>query len=295
MPEDPARRQIQALLADRDSPAYFPKSQTYYYMSRTEKDQFGAKLDELDCMTVKAANAPPRAMVLRDAEELCDPRIFVRGNPSHPGSSVPRQFLRILSGPERRPFTHGSGRLDLARAITAPENPLTSRVIVNRVWMHHFGEPMVSTPSDFGTRSTPPVHPELLDYLAGRLQQERWSLKSLHRLILLSSVYQQAGFDRPDGRRLDPENRLLWRFPRHRLDLEAMRDTLLSVSGRLDPKMEGRPVDAAGDSMNGRRTVYGMVDRQSVPAVFRAFDFASPDQSAERRPEPPCRSKRFSA
>jgi hypothetical protein len=283
-PNDPAHRQIRAILADHDSPAYFPKSQTYYYMSRNEKDRFGSKLTELDRMTVQHAHAPARAMVLCDAEELCEPRIFVRGNPSQPGDHVPRQFLRVLSGPGRRPFPHGSGRLDLALAITAPENPLTSRVIVNRVWMHHFDEPLVSTPSDFGTRSTPPAHPLLLDYLAERLQQDQWSLKSLHRLILLSSVFQQASGDRPACRRVDPENRLLWRFPRRRLDFEAMRDTLLYVSRRLDPKMGGRPVDVAGDPKNGRRTVYGLVDRQSLPGLFRAFDFASPDQSAERRP-----------
>jgi hypothetical protein len=282
--EIPARRQIRALLADHDSPAYFPKSQVYYYLSRAEKDAFLGKLVELDRMTVKAANPLPRAMVLCDSEELCEPRIFVRGNPSQPGEQVPRQFLRVLTGPARRPFTHGSGRLDLARSITAEDNPLCGRVIVNRVWMHHFGEPMVSTPSDFGTRSTPPDHPKLLDYQAARLQHDRWSLKSLHRLIMLSGTYQQASFDRPACRQADPENRLLWRFPRRRLDLEAMRDTLLFVSGRLDRRMGGRPVDVAGDPRNRRRTVYGLVDRQSLPAVFRAFDFASPDQSAERRP-----------
>ena len=189
-----------------------------------------------------------------------------------------------MAGPDRRPFSRGSGRLDLARAITAPENPLTARVIVNRVWMHHFGEPMVSTPSDFGTRSTPPTHPELLDYLASRLQQDGWSLKSLHRLIMLSATYQQASFDQPECRQRDPENRLLWRFPRHRIDLEAMRDRLLFVSGRLDHSRGGRPVDVANDPKNGRRTIYGLVDRQSLPSVFRAFDFASPDQSTERRP-----------
>ena len=170
------------------------------------------------------------------------------------------------------------------RAITATDNPLTSRVIVNRVWMHHFGEPLVSTPSDFGTRSTAPSHPELLDDLAARLQEEGWSLKALHRRILLTSTYQQASLERPECRQKDPENRWLWRFPRRRLDLEAMRDTLLFVSGRLDATMKGRPVDVAGDPRNRRRTVYGLVDRQSLPAVFRAFDFASPDQSAERRP-----------
>ncbi len=283
-PVDEAIAQIRAILADREGPAYFPESQTYYYMSRGEKDGFGGKLVELDRMTVKAADAWPRAMVLFDAGELYEPRIFVRGNASQPGDRVPRQFLRIVAGADRRPFAHGSGRLDLARAITAPENPLTARVIVNRVWMHHFGEPLVATPSDFGTRSTPPTHPELLDYLSARLQEEGWSLKTLHRLIVLSRTYQQSSTDRPECRRDDPENRLLWRFPRRRLDLESMRDTLLFVSGRLDSKMGGRPVDVAGDPSNRRRTVYGMVDRQSLPAMFRAFDFASPDQSAERRP-----------
>jgi hypothetical protein len=150
--------------------------------------------------------------------------------------------------------------------------------------MHHFGEPLVSTPSDFGTRSNLPTHPELLDDLAARLMQGGWSLKGMHRLIMQSRTYQQASLDRPDCRKIDPENRLLWRFNRRRLDLEAMRDTLLFVSGRLDATMRGRPVDVVGDPRSTRRTVYGLVDRQSLPAVFRAFDFASPDLSAERRP-----------
>ena len=222
-------------------------------MSRGDKDAFGGKITELDRMTVRTPNAPPRAMVLLDTEELYDPRIFVRGNPSQPGDRVPRQFLRVVAGRSRQPFTHGSGRLDLARAITAADNPLTARVIVNRVWMHHFGEPLVSTPSDFGTRSSPPTHPELLDDLADRLRKGGWSLKALHRLIMISATYQQASLDRPACRMVDPENRWLWRFPRRRLDLEAMRDTLLFVSGRLDQKMGGRPVDVAGDPKNGAR------------------------------------------
>jgi hypothetical protein len=284
VPEDPARWQIRLILADRESPAYFPGSQTYYYMSRGEKDGYGKKLVELDRMTVNAADPWPRAMVLYEAPEPFEPRVFVRGNPAQPGEHVPRQFLRILSGVTRQPFVHGSGRIDLAGAIMASDNPMTGRVIVNRVWMHHFGEPMVSTPSDFGTRSTPPNHPELLDFLAARLKDEGWSLKDLHRLIVLSRSYQQSSLDRPDCRKADPENRLLWHYPRRRLDLEAMRDALLFVAGRLDGRMGGRPVDVAGDPGNRRRTVYGLVDRQSLPTLFRAFDFASPDQSAERRP-----------
>jgi hypothetical protein len=190
--------------------------------------------------------------------------------------------LRVLAGDERTPFAHGSGRLDLARAIAA--TPLAARVLANRVWMHHFGEPLVATPSDFGSRSTPPVHPELLDYLAVSLKAEGGSLKKLHRQIMLSSAYQQASLDRPACRDIDPDNKLLWRFQRRRLDFEAMRDTLLVTAGRLDLTMYGRPVDVAGDPNNRRRTVYGLVDRQSLPGLYRAFDFASPDQSAERRP-----------
>jgi hypothetical protein len=198
---------------------------------------------------------------------------------------VPRQFPRILAGDQRQPFGRGSGRLDLARALTAPDNPLTSRVLVNRVWMHHFGEPLVSSPSDFGVRSSPPSHPELLDYLAWSLQQDGWSLKKLHRRILLSSTYQQASLDRPDCRQRDPENRLLWRFPRRRLDLEAMRDSLLAISGRLERTLGGRPVDVSGDPHNRRRTLYGKVDRQDLPGLYRVFDFSNPDQTVERRPQ----------
>jgi hypothetical protein len=280
-----AARQILEILTSHDSPAYFPKGHTWSHMSRGEKDAFGSKQVELDRMTVKAgAAAAPRAMVLTDAVELYEPRVFVRGNPAQPGDPVARRFLRILAGDRAAPFSHGSGRVDLARAITAADNPLTSRVIVNRIWMHHFGEPLVSTPSDFGTRSNPPTHPELLDDLAARFMQGGWSLKSLHRLIMLSSTYQQSSLDRPSCRAADPENRLLWRFNRRRLDLEAMRDTLLHISGRLDLAMQGRPIDAVNDLSATRRSVYGLVDRQGLPAVFRAFDFASPDQSAERRP-----------
>jgi hypothetical protein len=280
-PSSAGQQLLDALLA-KESPCYFPKSQTYYYMSRGEKDQYGGMLTQIDKIAVQSPHAPPRAMVLYDAGELYDPKVFVRGNPAVPGEAVPRQFLRVLAGPDRKPFAHGSGRLDLARAIV--DSPLAARVLVNRVWMHHFGEPLVSTPSDFGSRTTPPAQPELLDYLAWSLRQEGGSLKKLHRLIMLSSAYQQASFDRTACREADPDNKLLWRFNRRRLDFEAMRDTLLFVAGRLDPKMYGRPVDVANDPGNRRRTVYGLVDRQSLPGLYRAFDFASPDQSAERRP-----------
>jgi hypothetical protein len=281
---DEHRRQLVEVLASPDSPAYFPRSYTWHYMSRQDKDAFANMQQELDRIAVRTPAAPSRAMVLTDAQVLYEPRVFLRGNPARPGETVPRQFLWILEGDRRKPFRHGSGRLDLARAITAADNPLTARVLVNRVWMHHFGEPLVETPNDFGTRSSPPSHPELLDYLARRLMRDGWSLKKLHRTLMLSSAYQQASFDRPECRRIDPDNRLLWRMNRRRLDLEAMRDSLLAVAGRLDVWLGGRPVDVAGNAQERRRTVYGLVDRQSLPGFFRAFDFASPDQSAERRP-----------
>jgi hypothetical protein len=284
-PAQPEARQLLDLVTGRDSPCYFSKGHTWYYMSRGEKDAYGSMQTALDKLAVQSPNAPPRAMVLNDSPDLYDPKVFVRGNPAQPGDPVPRQFLRILAGPERKPFAHGSGRLDLARAITAPDNPLTSRVLVNRVWMYHLGEPLVSTPSDFGTRSTPPTHPALLDYLAWTFQKEGWSLKKLHRLIVLSRTYQQASFDRPGCRQIDPEDRLLWRAHRQRLDLEAMRDSLLAIAGRLDPQRGGRPVDIVNNPLCRRRTVYGLVDRQSLPGMYRAFDFAVPDASVERRPQ----------
>jgi hypothetical protein len=311
---DAAKLQLLNLVVGQDSPLWFPKSQTRTYMSRSEKDAFAHKLQELDKLAVQSPHAPPRAMVLMDAEVLHEPRVFVRGNPVLRGDPVPRQFLKVLSRDERAPFAHGSGRLDLAHAITSPDNPLTARVIVNRVWMHHFGEPLVATPSDFGTRGTPPTHPELLDHLATWFIKEGWSLKKLHRQIMRSAVYQQASGMRnaecgmrseesvsgdselrtphsdlgniPHSAFRTPhsENRLLWRMNRRRLDFEAMRDALLAVSGRLDERSGGRPVDIAGDPECRYRSVYGLVDRQSLPCVFRTFDFASPDQSIACRP-----------
>ncbi|MBI2806821.1 MAG: PSD1 domain-containing protein [Planctomycetes bacterium] len=277
-------RQLLLVLESQQSPCYFPRSQTWHNMSRGEKDAYGGMKTQFDKIALRMKDAPPRAMVLFDVPEPTEPRIFKRGNPASPGAMVPRQFLRILVGDNRLPFGPGSGRLDLARAIASKDNPLTARVIVNRVLMHHFGEPLVSSPSDFGVRSTPPSHPELLDWLAWTFMEDGWSLKKLHRRIVLSSVYLQASLDRPAARKIDPENRLYWRANRRRLDLEAMRDSYLLIAGRLDRAMYGRPVDIVQDAKNPRRTVYGLVDRQSLPGFFRAFDFAVPDQSVERRP-----------
>ncbi len=283
----PARQQLLRLISGHESPLYFPRKHTQYYTSRKESDQLGAMITELDRLAANSPAATPRAMVLQEATQLCDPCIFARGNPAQGGRSVPRQFPAIASTARREPFPHGSGRMDLAQAITSADNPLTARVIVNRVWMYHFGEPLVATPSDFGLRSEPPTHPELLDHLASRLVQGGWSLKRLHRLIMMSSAYQMAS--RVDAsssvspQAVDPENHLLWRMNRQRLDFEAMRDSLLAVSGQLRHRLGGPASDFTIQADNPRRTIYGLVDRQGLPGIFRVFDFAAPDQSVERR------------
>lgn len=277
---------ILKILLTQDSPIYFPKRNAWLYMTRVPRGKFNSLILEKDKIAVHAKTFAARARVMVDSSELMDPRIFIRGNPRRPGVRVPRRFLQVLSNKQNAGFTKGSGRLELANAMVARDNPLTARVIANRIWMHHFGEPLVKTPNDFGTRSDPPTHPELLDYLAWYLRENDWSIKKLHRLILLSHAWRQTSrHDSPKAKAVDPENHLLWRAHRRRLDLEAMRDSLLSLSGRLDNQFYGRPVNVAGDPGNRRRTVYGLVDRQDLPPLYRAFDFAGPDQSAARRPE----------
>ncbi len=277
-------RELLAVVVEPDAPMSFPRRDTANHMSRPDKDRFGGLVLALDKLAAHATNAPPaRAMVVSDLPEPYAPRIFQRGSPSRPGEAVPRGFLRVLNGGRESVFQHGSGRLELAEAIVDPRNPLTARVFVNRVWMHHFGEPLVSSTADFGARSEPPTHPELLDWLAGAFIQSGWSVKSLHKWILMSTAFQQGSTSLTSGP-VDPDNHKLGHFPRRRVELEAMRDTLLFVSGRLDLTMGGRPVDVAGEAMNRRRTLYGLVDRQNLPGLFRAFDFAPPDACAERRP-----------
>jgi hypothetical protein len=224
-------------------------------------------------------------MVLADAPSPTTPHILLRGNPNNVGEAVPRQFLLVLAGPNRQPFREGSGRLELARAIASRDNPLTARVLVNRVWLHHFGNGLVRTPSNFGLRGELPTHPELLDYLAATFMDQGWSIKKLHRLILLSQTYRQAADGDPRGDKVDPENRLLGRMNRRRLDFEALRDSLLAAAGRLDPALGGRSVDLVQAPFTTRRSVYGFIDRQNLPGLFRAFDFASPDTTSAQRYE----------
>ena len=255
-------------------------------LNRAEREKLQATEKKVGELDVAHPGSPARAMVLNDAPNPTNPHVFLRGNPGRPGKQVPRRFLRALTpGGEAKPFTNGSGRLELARAIASPDNPLTARVMVNRIWHHHFGAGLVATPSDFGARGELPTHPELLDFLAKRFIEGGWSVKAMHRLILLSTTYQQASDRRDDGFEADPQNQLLWRQNRRRLDFESMRDGVLAVAGKLDLKMGGRPVELfEAKAVSTRRTVYGYVDRYDLDATFRTFDFPSPDISAPMRP-----------
>ncbi len=228
---------------------------------------------------------------LVDDKKPWDPYVFLRGSPSNHGPRVPRRFLLCVAGEDRKPFTEGSGRKELAEAIASPQNPLTARVMVNRVWGHFFGSHLVDTPSDFGRRSSPPTHPELLDWLASDFIERGWSLKHLHRQIVLSAAYRQSSSlpapRKPDGtfasKTLDVDNTLYWRMNRRRLDFEALRDSALAVSGQLDLAMGGPSVKIESPPFASRRTVYSFIDRQNLPGLFRTFDFASPDTHSPKR------------
>jgi hypothetical protein len=285
---DAAVEELRQVLYGQKNPSVVTADESRRFFNRAVKDKLGELRRAVESFKANSPAAPPRAMVMNDAPQPMQPHVLIRGNPGRPGKEVPRRFLQVLSpadGVSDEGFQNGSGRLELAQAIASPANPLTARVIVNRVWMHHFGKGLVATPSDFGARGAAPTHPELLDFLASTFMEEGWSLKKLHRRILLSNAWQQASDDRPDGNKADPENRLIWKMNRQRLEFEPMRDALLAVAGRLDVTAGGRPVDLFVTPYTTRRTIYGFVDRQDLPGTLRLFDFASPDVSTPMRPQ----------
>jgi len=236
---------------------------------------------EAEAYKATSPKSPPRAMVMQDKPNPVNGTVFLRGNAGRPGKSVPRQYLAILSSTPRQPFQHGSGRLDLANAIADKNNPLTARVMVNRAWSQVFGQPLVETPSDFGVRTPAPRNPALLDHLASDFMNQGWSMKKLIRTMVLSATFRQSAAITNVNK--DPDNSLLSHMNRRRLDFEAMRDSMLRLSDRLEFKTGGQPFDLIGDFTNSRRTVYGFIDRQNLPSVFRTFDFANPDYHVPKR------------
>ena len=236
--------------------------------------------DELERRKQALPKKYPFLHVIAESAEPTDLQLHVRGDPDNLGDAVPRRFLSVLGGQEAG-FRAGSGRLALAEAIASSANPLTARVIVNRLWKHHFGAGLVRTPSNFGAVGEPPSHPELLDYLAARLVEQGWSLKAIHREILLSAVYQSGNDDVAANLAADPENRLLWRANRRRLDAESLRDALLRVTGDLDPACGGESFE--WDKPSRRRTLYGRVSRFRLERYLTLFDFPDPTITSEQR------------
>jgi hypothetical protein len=280
---DADQEALRQVLRGNDAPANVQVAdidKVYKHDVRDQVTGFKRKIDEL-----KATNpaAPPRAMALEDAKNIESQRVFLRGNQGNPGEEVKPHFLTALAGPEPAPFAHGSGRLEFAQSIASKDNPLTARVMVNRVWLHHFGFGIVRTPSDFGTRSDPPTHPELLDHLAVQFMADGWSVKKLHRAMMLTSVYQQSSEVGADAAQRDPQNLLLSHMNRRRLDFEAVRDSLIAVTGNMDTTMGGKSVDITTEPYTRRRTIYAFIDRQNLPGLFRNFDFASPDATSPQR------------
>lgn len=229
--------------------------------------------------------SPGLANVLTDVEKPRNSAVLLRGQAQQPGPIVPRGFLECLSAGKVTVPDGVSGRLQIAEAIASPQNPLTPRVLVNRVWQHHFGEGFISTPDDIGTMSEKPTHPELLDYLAARFLADGWSLKKLHRTILLSRTWQQSSEPSAENAKIDPFNRLLWRANVRKLDFESLRDSILHMGGKLDTAMGGRPVNIETEPYSPRRSIYGFIDRTQMAEFMRHFDVANPTLPTGRRHE----------
>jgi regulator of replication initiation timing len=265
--------------------------------------------DEKQAAEQKLKQAERRAKEFREQPALCetayavsdatkreDVAVQLKGNPALPGDVVARRFLSVLGGQELAPEIDASGREQLADWILANDNPLTARVIVNRLWQHHFGRGIVPTPNDFGKQGKPPTHPELLDHLANQLRSNAWSLKSLHRQIMLTRTYQQSSMRDSKAIAEDPSNDWLAGYPRRRLDAEAIRDTLLELGGNLDLSPAGphpfppehswkftqhNPFKAIYET--NRRSVFLMTQRIQRHPYLAIFDGADPSTSTGSR------------
>ena len=233
------------------------------YMNRDVAEGLRRTVTKAHAELASHAGAPLRLMALQESAPVTS-KVYIRGNPRTLGAEAPRAWFAALRTPETPVFPKDqSGRLQLAQQIASRDNPLTARVIVNRVWGWHFGEGLVKTASDFGLRGERPVNQELLDSLAVWFMDNGWSFKKLHRLLISSKAWQQQQRTQP-------------------LDFEAFRDSTLAVSGGLDPRMGGKPDDLSTVS-SPRRTVYALVDRKSLPNLFRNFDFPDPNATAPQR------------
>jgi mono/diheme cytochrome c family protein len=264
-----------------DGVYYYGKGTIERFLQGEWRDYLAAQEKELERLKKELPEKYPFLETIADDAKPADIHVAIRGDRNNPGEIAPRRFLKILSPGEAKPFAHGTGRLELAEAIADPKNPLTARVIVNRIWQHHFGRGIVDTPSNFGQLGGRPTHPLLLDYLAARFVENGWSIKSLHHEIMLSAVYQLSAANDTTNMQKDPANQFLWRANRQRLDAESLRDAILFVSGSLDVSMGGKA--AALDKDCKRRTVYGFVSRRKLDGMLALFDFPNPNNTSESR------------
>ena len=251
------------------------------FLTAGEKSKLSAMQDEVAALTKAMPPEYPYLMGLKDEAHPKDIQLNLRGNAHALGEEVLRGFPAILgkTDGDPLPFKHGSGRLELADAIA--QHPLSARVMANRIWQHHFGRGIVDTPSNFGMMGERPSHPELLDYLASRFIESGWSIKAMHREIMLSATYQLA-YQRSDANSaVDPGNRLVWRANFRRLEVEALRDSLLFATGTLDERLGGSPQDLARPNTK-KRTIYGRATR-SPYSLLTMFDYPDPNITSEQR------------
>ena len=247
-------------------------------------------------LEANAMPEPPMANAVEEGQTV-EQRVFVRGDYTAEGEAAPKVFPAIIAGFEQTPVSSGSGRLELANWIASPSNPLTARVMVNRIWQKHFGEGIVRTPSNFGKLGTPPTHPELLDWLASSFVKEGWSVKEMHRKIMLSSAYRMSSSPSPAAAKDDPANQWLSHFNRRRLDVEELRDGMLAIDSSLDLTMGGTLQSGFGtDRENSndrlsidpttsvRRMVYLPLRRANLPTLLNLFDFGDAVTSLGKRP-----------
>jgi len=227
-------------------------------------------------------NGPDHTKIEYQPGKSRDLPVFIRGNPSRPGEVVARRFLQLFSKQDDVSFHSGSGRRELAEAIVTDAAPLAARVIVNRIWLEHFGRGLVETPSNFGRQGARPSHPDLLDDLAAQFIEHGWSLKWLHREIMLSAAYRQASTPDAKKSQLDPGNRRLWRMNRRRLTIESWRDAMLAASGELETRLGGPPLKLS-DVQNRRRTIYALVHRRDVDKMLKLYDFPDPTAHSPHR------------
>jgi hypothetical protein len=275
--------QIKALFGEKGK---FPLTEKIVVDAAAEewKREYAELQSAAKAAAAEVPTEPAKCHGVADVEKPADLKVFIRGNPHKLGEPAPRRFLRVLAGADAPRITRGSGRLELAEAIADPQNPLTARVLVNRIWQQHFGRGIVATSSNFGALGDRPTHPELLDALASRFARGGWSVKKLHREIVLSATWQRSSTGDPANDAVDPDNQWLWRGNRRRMTVEELRDSILAVSGGLDRAVGGSSGDL-GDAAFTRRTVYARISRMELSPLLRLFDFPDPNLSSERRIE----------